>query len=412
MQAITFQFNYVRLAFAKMLGMLSPSGYLSSLGPLALEDVPDAKVMGDDWVLVRPRYSGICGSDVKQIFLDGAFDNPMTAVISFPHVLGHETAGEIVEKGKGVTSYEVGDKVVCYPWLTCEVRGLPLCEACESGHLTSCRNVTSGRFAPGIHAGNCRDVSGAFAPLIPAHTSMCIRVPQGAPLDHAVLTDPVAVSLHAILKAPPSPGERVLVIGCGALGMAAIHLCHKLYDGVEVWAYDKHDYLEPTITELGATRYVTSGGEAFIDEVAATTKSRTFKPWKGLPWLQDGFDKIYDTVGSAKSLELAIRIAKAQGTIVVPGVAEPKRFEWTPLYFKELHLIGSNGAGIEDFEGRRVHAFQAYLELVDQGRLDLASIVTHRYPLAEYREAFLAARNKAECRSIKVVFDFDDAKSS
>jgi hypothetical protein len=96
MKALTFHFSYPRFVAGKLFGGLSRGG------PLVYEDVPDAKLLGDDWVIVETRYCGICGSDVKQAYLEGAFDNPMTAVISFPHVLGHEVVGTVVEAGKDV----------------------------------------------------------------------------------------------------------------------------------------------------------------------------------------------------------------------------------------------------------------------------------------------------------------------
>ena len=94
MKALTFHLSYPRFAAGKMFGGLSRGG------PLVYENVPDARLFGDDWVIVETRYCGICGSDVKQAYLEGAFDNPMTAVISFPHVLGHEVVGTVVEAGR------------------------------------------------------------------------------------------------------------------------------------------------------------------------------------------------------------------------------------------------------------------------------------------------------------------------
>ncbi|MCW2785893.1 MAG: oxidoreductase, zinc-binding dehydrogenase family protein [Marmoricola sp.] len=408
MQALTFEFNLARLAFAKVAGSVTPRGYLSRLGPLRLREVPDARLRGDAWVVVKPRFSGICGSDVKEAFLEGAIDNPIAGLVSFPHVMGHELAGEVVEAGP-TAGFVPGDRVVVYPWLTCEARELPLCEACLEGHFPNCWNLTAGPLGAGMHLGTSHEVTGGFAPLVPAHRSMCIRVPDGVGYEHAVLADPVAVAFHAVLKAPPEPGERVLVIGCGALGMSAIQIASRLFEGAEIWAYDRHEYLADTIAGFGAHRYETGSAVELVNAVAEATGARVFTPPRGMPWLQGGFDKIYDTVGSAGSLELAIRIARAHGTIVVPGVSTPKRFEWTPLYMKDLRVIGSNSAGIETFEGRRVHAFAEYLDLVAAGRLDLSSMITHTFPLADYRRAFMTARDKVSARSIKVVFELGES---
>jgi threonine dehydrogenase-like Zn-dependent dehydrogenase len=202
-------------------------GGLSRGGPLVYEDVPDAKLLGDDWVIVETRYCGICGCDVKQAYLEGAFDNPMTAVISFPHVLAHEVVGTVIEAGKDVRHVRKGDRVACYPWITCAVRGPPPCGACAAGDLALCQNFTGGRFSAGIHHGTCCDLSGGFATHMPAHESACFPIPSDVTFEEAALADPFSVCLHAVHKAPPRRGETVVVVGCGALGMLLIHLVSR-----------------------------------------------------------------------------------------------------------------------------------------------------------------------------------------
>jgi len=87
------------------------------------------------------------------------------------------------------------------------------------------------------------------------------------------------------------------------------------------------------------------------------------------------------------------------------GVARPRRFEWTPLYFKELALLGSNAYGLETLDGKRSNCIELYLNLLARNRLDVDGLITHRYPLECYADAFLAALNKQRSRAIKVVFD-------
>src|ERR1700732_3452618 len=179
MKALTFHFSYPRFVAGKIFGGLSRGG------PLVYEDVPDAKLLGDDWVIVETRYCGICGSDVKQAYLEGAFDNPRTAVISFPHVLGHEVVGTVFEAGKDVRHVKKGDRVACYPWITCAVRGLPPCAACAAGDLALCQNFAGGRFSAGIHHGTCCDLSGGFATHMPAHESACFPIPSDVTFEEA-----------------------------------------------------------------------------------------------------------------------------------------------------------------------------------------------------------------------------------
>jgi threonine dehydrogenase-like Zn-dependent dehydrogenase len=84
----------------------------------------------------------------------------------------------------------------------------------------------------------------------------------------------------------------------------------------------------------------------------------------------------------------------------------PARFEWTPHYFKEVALLGSNAFGIEQIDGVRQHAFEHYLQMVEGGRLDVSSLITHRFGLEEFREAFLVMHDKARHNAVKAVFSF------
>jgi threonine dehydrogenase-like Zn-dependent dehydrogenase len=88
------------------------------------------------------------------------------------------------------------------------------------------------------------------------------------------------------------------------------------------------------------------------------------------------------------------------------GVSSPARFEWTPWYFKELRLIGSNAFGVEEVEGERRHAIEHYLALVSSGRIDLTGMLTHQFRLASWRDAFRTIIDQGETGAIKVAFDF------
>jgi threonine dehydrogenase-like Zn-dependent dehydrogenase len=89
--------------------------------------------------------------------------------------------------GREVTRVRKGDRVACYPWLSCVVRGLPECDACKRGQMSLCESFTRGSFAPGMHAGTCRDVSGGFAELMPVHESECFALPDDVGYEAAVL---------------------------------------------------------------------------------------------------------------------------------------------------------------------------------------------------------------------------------
>ncbi|MGH9025943.1 MAG: alcohol dehydrogenase catalytic domain-containing protein, partial [Acidimicrobiia bacterium] len=144
--------------------------------PMRLMEVDDPGFLLPDWVVTRPRLTGICGSDAKQVFFDFGemnIDNPMVDFSSFPQILGHEVVAEVVALGPQAKGLDVGDRVVLNPWLSCAPRGVsPICPACERGDLSLCRSFTTGPISPGIHTGVSSDATGGWADLMPAHDSM------------------------------------------------------------------------------------------------------------------------------------------------------------------------------------------------------------------------------------------------
>jgi threonine dehydrogenase-like Zn-dependent dehydrogenase len=407
MQALVFEQSLPRLAVTRLLGAVTPRAYVGRTAPISLREVEERPLPGSDWLRIRTRLCGVCGSDAKQVFLNGSTDNPMTAVISFPQVLGHEVVGVVEEVGSSVRERRVGERVVLNPWLSCAPRGLPLCRWCKQGDYAQCEGFTRGRLEPGIHTGNSRDATGGFAPRVPAHESMCIPIPEDVSDEQAVLADPFSVSLHAVLRNPPPPGGTVLVYGCGTLGLLSIPILRRLHPDVEVLAVARFDHQADLAERMGAHAVLPHRPRrALVERIAALTRSDLQRPWRGLPMLNGGVDVVYDSVGLPETLEIGVRVTRSRGTIAVTGVEAPRRFEWTPLYFKEIALHGSNAFGDEEIEGRRQHAMRWYFEMIRERGYDGTPILTHRYPLHEYAEAFLACHDQGRSGAVKVLFDF------
>lgn len=393
--------------------MLQPRAFVGALAPMALTEVPDPQPRAD-WLTIRTVLCGLCGSDYKQVFLRGRYNNPMTALVSFPQVLGHEVVGYVDAVGPEVRDRRVGERVVLNPWLSCAPRGIrPLCEWCQRGDYAQCGNFARGRLAPGIHQGNSRDATGGFASFVPAHESQCIPIPDDVSFDAAVLADPFAVSLHATLRNPPPSSGTALIYGCGTLGLLNVAVLRALYPTVRVLAVARFAHQQRLAQQLGAAHVlVWRPIGQLIRTVSELTGAEALTPWYGRPMLNGGVDVVYDSVGSAESLEVSVRITKTRGRIVVTGVEMPKEFEWTPLYFKEIALIGSNAFAIEEYDGRRQHAMQWYLEFLQTKRIDVTPIITHRYHLDQYRDAFMTCWDQGRTGAVKVLFEFPKAAAS
>ena len=376
---------------------------------MALQHVADPQPLGPDWMVLRTRMTGICGSDAKQVLMDfdDAGDNPMTAFISFPQVLGHEVVATVEELGPAVEGFELGQRVVLNPWLSCGPRGIdPPCPACIDGDYNMCWNFLDGRLSPGIHTGNATEATGGFADLLPAHQIMAIPVPDEVPDEVAVLGDPFAVSLHAIVRHPPPEGGRALVYGAGALGTTAVAILRALYPSVDVGVVARWPAQAALSERLGATVFAHEPRLDLVEAVADWSGGILRHPWEGLPVAYPGgVDVVYDTVAAAETLEVILRVLRSRGTLVELGVSSPARFEWTPWYFKELRLVGSNAFGIEEVEGKRQHAIAHYLDLAASGRIDLTGMLTHTFRLEEWRTAFGALADQGRSGAIKVAFD-------
>ena len=394
MKALVFQHNFPREAAAKIGGTLDHRLFVGRLAPISLEDIPEPTPPGPDWVGCDTVVAGICGSDAKQIFLNGARDNPITALISFPHVLGHE----VVARRR-----DTGQRVVVNPWLSCGPRGIdPPCPACAEGRYPWCRNFTSGTLNPGIHLGNCAGAPGAHCERFFAHERQLFPIPDGMDDETAVLSDPVAVSLRTILLAPPVEGKPVLIYGSGTLALTAVAILHHLYPSTEIWLARHEGPAASIAARFGAAASFDSKPDSLVAEVARRCGASTLTPWSGKEWLQDGPAVVYDTVGSPETVETSLRLLDTGGTLVISGVEPPSRFEWTPLYFKELHLIGSNAFGVEKVNGVSKHAFEHYFDMVAAG-MDVTPIITHRYRLDEWQEAIGMIAGRKKTGAVKVL---------
>jgi threonine dehydrogenase-like Zn-dependent dehydrogenase len=242
---------------------------------------------------------------------------------------------------------------------------------------------------------------------MPAHDSMVFRVPDDIADEVAVFADPFAVSLHSVTRHPPPPGGKALVYGAGALGTTALAVLRTLHPDVEVMVVARFEAQAALARKLGASAVVAHEPRRAVIEEAAAWSGGVLVGSDTLPMAYPGgIDVVYDTVGRPETFEVGARVLKARGTLVKAGVHGPARWEWTPLYFKEISWVGSNAFGFEDVEGARQHGIQHYLDLVAAGRVDLDGMLTHTFSLDEWREAFTALATQDRSGAIKVAFDF------
>jgi threonine dehydrogenase-like Zn-dependent dehydrogenase len=411
MPAFVFDFKLGKLARSKLRGSKKhPEGYWKPGGAVGIKQVPVPRLVAEDWVVVKTKYAGICGSDMHQLKLEGATDNPVQTFLSFPQIMGHEIVGVIDRVGSSVARLKPGDRVAITPWFPCKARGIsPECPRCQRGEYQHCLNFQRGNLPTGMHVGVTPGFGG-FASYVAVHESQCFVIPDAVTFEQAVVADPFCVAFHACLLLDPKPDQVVLVYGMGVIGLCAIKCLKNLFGVKRVFAVDRNKpYLEEEGARLGVEKVFLTGGSKLIEDIAAYTGDEVFTPEysKAPKWIiNGGVDGIVDTIASASTLVAGTRFLRPQHRLIFAGISPPARLENTPAYFKEIEIVGSNSFSTEEFEGRRAHAFEFFLEFLESGRIDTGELVTHRFPLEKYQEAFGAAANKGSTRSVKVVFEF------
>src|SRR5262249_42146139 len=177
-------------------------------------------------------------------------------------------------------------------------------------------------------------------------------------------------SLHSVVRHPPAPGDIVVVYGCGTLGLCAIAILRSLFDA-RVYAITRFEHQARLARELGAIDTIPwRPVDDIVTRFASITGAREILPpiegTGGLPMLHGtrGVRVVYNTVGTAESISVSIRIGGPRSTVVLSGVDTPARFEWSPHYFKEINLVGSNAFRVEGWDREGPHAIRPHFDLV------------------------------------------------
>ncbi|KHK58375.1 dehydrogenase [Ralstonia sp. A12] len=309
-------------------------------GTLLAEDRPVPAVVEGE-VLLRVKRVGICGTDLH-IFTGNQ------PYLSYPRVMGHELSG-IVEQAPAGSALAKGDVVYVMPYLSCGH-----CVACRQGRTNCCVNIQ----VLGVH----RD--GAFTEYLSVPQAFVHRA-EGVSLDQAAMVEFLAIGAHAVRRAQVRAGQRVLVVGAGPIGMAAM-IFAKLR-GATVTALDSRaDRLAFATQQLGVDASVALG-DTDETQLAALTAN-------------EFYDVVFDATGNPKAMERGLRFVAHAGTyVLISVVAANISFSDPEFHKRETTLLASRNATTEDFE--------TVLDAMRAGHIP-AALNTHRMALAEVPERF------------------------
>ncbi|HJM38121.1 MAG: zinc-binding dehydrogenase [Acidimicrobiales bacterium] len=401
MKALRFKRNIPRYAAAKIAGNIMP-GSGASFGPIDLIQEESSKTPGKDWVRVRPRLSGICGSDLATV--DGKSARYFEPLVSFPFTPGHEVVGDLDDDSR----------VVLEPVLSCASRNIsPPCFPCSEGKIGNCENVTLGEISSGIQTGSCHDTGGGWATEFYAHPSQLHSVPDDFSDEAAVMVEPTACGVHAALAAELPDEGVVAILGSGTLGQVTISALRHFTNPKTIISTARYPEQKRLAAQLGSDIVVNPEEVHRAVRRACGTKAITNVSEKApdgrVDRLTGGADVVIDCVGSSKSISDALSITKPNGKVVLVGMPATVELELTPLWHRELQLIGAYTYGTERLpDGKTTSTFDLAFELVKTAKLE--ELVSACYSLDDYQEALKHAANAGVRGAFKIVFDLRDER--
>ncbi len=385
-----------RYAATRVLSTRVPGVSSTSAAPLRLSRGSGPALPGPRWGRVRPRLSGICGSDLSTV--RGTSSLYFSPLVSLPFTPGHEIVGDLLDD---VDDLPAGTRVVVDPLLTCVPRGLDPCGACRDGARSRCDRITVGHISPGLQTGFCADTGGGWSDGLVAHRSQLHPVPDDLSDDRAVLVEPLACAIHTALRLAPREGEHVLVVGAGAVGLFTVLAMRAFTLAGRVTVVAKHPRQKELARQFGATD-VLAPREA-MSGVRRATRAMHVQPEQGAPYLLGGVDAAIDCVGSKSSLDTALRATRAGGRVLLSAMPATG-VDLSPVWFRELTVLGSYATGAERVNGDEPRSsFALAMELARAAPLD--DVAQTGYPLERWREALEHAGDAGRLGTVKVHFD-------
>ena len=327
--------------------MSNKTFYMTDIEKLEVGEAPMPRIGADD-VLIKVRSVGICGSDLHY-YREGAIGD---FKVEFPFILGHEAAGIVEEVGENVTSLKKGDRVCMEPGVPCMK-----CEECLSGHYNLCRDVRFWATPP---------YDGVLSEYVAHPAAFTFKIPDNMSFTEGALVEPLAIGLHACNMGGVKLGQTVAILGAGCIGLVTL-LAAKAYGATQIIVGDVLEKRLNKARELGAVA-VNTAEEDFAAKVMELTGGR-------------GADVCIDCAGFSATVDSCLSSAKPAGTVIIVGLGQDRvdGFNTGIMSTKELTVKSI-------FRYRNL--FPTAINAIAGGRIDVGTIVSHRFSFDDTINAF------------------------
>ena len=326
----------------------------AAAGPGAeVREVP-IPTCGPGELLLQVKRAGVCGTDLHIV----EWDRWSQGRLKPPVTLGHEFVGEVVERGAGVTEFQIGDRVSCESHIVCQH-----CVACRTGNAHVCENTK----ILGV------DVNGGFAERVAVPAVNAWRVPANIPIEVAAVMEPLGNAVHTAFAGPLS-GCNIAVTGCGPIGLFAIGVA-RAAGAARVFASDVAPYRLDVARRMHADAVIDVSRESFVDRVRELTGGQ-------------GLDGVLEMSGNPQAVRDGLSALRGGGRISLLGLPkESFDLDWN-------RLVIFKGATIHGIIGRRMYETWYQMDnLLGSGRLDIRPAITHVMPMQDFDQAIALLRS-------------------
>ena len=310
---------------------------LKKPGEIGISDIETTRRL-DGQILIKVRSAGICGSDI------GAYKG-VNPLVSYPRIIGHEIAGEVVEVAADETEFKMGDRVILEPYVYCGK-----CYPCSIGHTNCCENLT----VRGVH------IEGGMAEYVSHPRHLLHKVPKGIPWHLVPMAEPLVIAMHAIKQAETKSGQHVVVTGAGQIGLLAAQYALTL--GAIPIVVDPVDERLALARTLGVTHTINPAGCDAVAEILSITQGRMA-------------EAVIECSGAAPAIRGAVDYVSYAGHIALVGWPKGDITMPTALFTKkELTIRGSRNS---------VGQFAESLRLIAEGKVNVEALLTKTVSMEE-----------------------------
>ncbi len=322
---------------------------LTGVREMEMREVPDPQIKAPTDVLIRMEAVGVCGSDVHY-YTTGRIG---CQIVEFPHIVGHEGAGTVVEVGSAVTTIKPGDRIAIEPAVTCGE-----CDQCKVGRTNTCRNI---KFLA------CpNELSGCLSEFIVMPEASCLPIKDSTTFAQAAFSEPLAIGVYAVERSIPMEGASIGILGMGPIGMSVL-MPACVAGAKKVFTTDK------VAPRLELARHMGADYAGNPDEQDIVAEILELEP--------SGLDVVFECCGQQDAVDQCIELLKPGGKLMMIGIPQVDRIsvQIDRMRRKELCLQNIR---------RQVGCDHKAIELIDNKQIDIDPLITHTFPLERTKEAF------------------------